>query len=134
MHIAKDSSDRRFITVRLREYTVDPGVRLGNQLPDGANNSGEQFRIDIVEPAFKLADESGFVLIVDIGGTWGVTASFRNEVFAGLVRSHWKCSDQYRFEMCDYKERLIIISDDGDDIVSAWNDIEDEIRIQRTGV
>ena len=54
---------------------------------DDGNDSGERFRDDILAPALK--DESNARVKVVFDGVTGISASFLEETFGGLVR---KCS------------------------------------------
>lgn len=107
------------IHVILADYYIDPGPRFRDQDKKG-QGSGEQFRRDVVEPAFQQAVSEGYSLIVDIGGTWGIPPSFREETFGGLVRSHVEQHLYY-----DYRAILTIISStDENDVNLAWEDID----------
>jgi hypothetical protein len=108
--------------VRLRDYHLDPATRYEAQdvLKQG---SGEGFRKDCVAPAFAEAILEGVMLVVDIGGTWGVPPSFREETFGGLVRDHLDEGEHY-----DYRKHLRIESEDPSDVAFAWKDIEKMVK------
>jgi|ERR1019366_9160724 hypothetical protein len=63
-----------------RDFTPTPGGRYRKE----GEWSGEQFRVDLVEPALKDSGE----VIIDLDGPEGFTTSFLEEVFGGLVRKY----------------------------------------------
>lgn len=59
-----------------------PGARS----PADGPNSGEEFRQQLLEPAFMAAREARERLLVDLDGTEGYATSFLDEAFGGLAR------------------------------------------------
>lgn len=68
------------------EYTQTPGARY---IKEGTH-SGEDFRINYLEPRFKLAQEKGEILLVDLDGGYGYPPSFLDEAFGGLTNIYGK--------------------------------------------
>lgn len=64
--------------IYVKNFTLAPGARY-RKLGKG---SGEEFRDDILVPAFEQ-DKN---LIVDLDGVLGYGSSFLEEAFAGLIR------------------------------------------------
>lgn len=64
--------------VYVKEFSTTPGARYRHL----GKASGEEFRDDILVPAFEK-DKN---LIVDLDGVRGYGSSFLDEAFAGLVR------------------------------------------------
>lgn len=60
--------------------------RVGGRYRANGPNSGEQFRDEILLPAYRKSDR----LIVRLDGITGYTASFFEEAFGGLVRAENK--------------------------------------------
>lgn len=56
----------------------------GGRIPQEGPNSGQEFRENILVPAFKREPSSVFI---DLDGTDGYGSSFLEESFGGLVRS-----------------------------------------------
>lgn len=113
------------VKVILREYYLDPATRY--EVQDTLNQgSGEGFRRKYVAPAFAKAVEAGELLVVDIGGTWGVPPSFREETFGGLVRDHLEEGQVY-----NYRDHLKIISTYESDVQDAWNDIDRMVALHK---
>ncbi len=65
-----------------RDFSETPGPRY---IVEG-EYSGEQFRKDLLEPAFVKARDSRQPLIVDLDGVVGYATSFLEEAFGGLAR------------------------------------------------
>lgn len=70
--------------LRIVDFTKTPGAR---NRADGPF-SGEQFREELLEPAFTLASERNEKLVVDLDGTQGYATSFLEEAFGGLARKY----------------------------------------------
>ena len=66
----------------LKDFSRTPGPRYKIQ----GNNSGEQFREQILTNAVREAIATQTVLLVDLDGTSGYTTSFLEESFGGLIR------------------------------------------------
>lgn len=64
------------------DFTRTPGGRFRKH----GSNSGEEFRVALLFPAFTNALERGQQLVVDFDGVVGAPASFLEEAFGGLVR------------------------------------------------
>ena len=64
--------------IYVKEFSTTPGARYRHL----GKASGEEFRDDILVPAFEK--DKG--LIVDLDGVRGYGSSFLDEAFAGLVR------------------------------------------------
>lgn len=65
-----------------KDFSRTPG---GRSIHEG-QNSGELFRIEILEPAYLKAKEKGETLIIDLDGVISYPPSFLEEAFGGLVR------------------------------------------------
>jgi hypothetical protein len=65
-----------------KDYSRTPGARLESEGPF----SGARFRREYLAPRLKHAMEWGELLIVDLDGTAGLSASFLDEAFGGLTR------------------------------------------------
>jgi len=65
------------------DFTDTPG---GRHVKDG-KYSGEEFRKDILEPAFE-STLSGDYITIDFDGTYGYATSFLDEAFGGLARKY----------------------------------------------
>jgi hypothetical protein len=65
-----------------KDFTTFPGARYKNQ----GTFSGEEFRDDLLIPAFNKAKAAGQKLTIDLDGTAGYAAIFLEEVFGGMVR------------------------------------------------
>jgi len=61
-----------------RDYTPTPGGRYRKE----GRWSGEEFRVDHLEPLLK----AGKSVVVDLDGAVGFQTSFLDEVFGGIVR------------------------------------------------
>ncbi len=68
--------------VRVAEWSETPGARERTVGP----HSGEEFREEVLAPAFRRAVEADTMLTVDLDGVYGYAASFLEEVFGGLAR------------------------------------------------
>ena len=68
--------------IHVSEFTETPGPRY---MKDG-ESSGEEFRKEVVLPAFRKALEEGSVLTIDLNDTFGYASCFLDEVFGGLAR------------------------------------------------
>ena len=66
------------------EFTKAPGARLRVH----GTHSGQEFREDFLEPAYKQAELAGVDLLVDLDGCFGYTKSFLEEAFGGLARAY----------------------------------------------
>ena len=60
-------------------------VPVGRYRTDG-DKSGEAFRDDILYPKIRAAKEKQTILEVDFTGMYGLSSSFLEEAFGGLVR------------------------------------------------
>ncbi len=87
-----------------KDYTLTPGPRKISQ----GKFSGEDFRINVLEPNFKKCLNSNSKLTVDLDGTYGYFDSFLEEVFGGLARS-------YNPKLV--KEKIIIVSKEDPDLI-----------------
>jgi hypothetical protein len=63
-----------------KDFSMTPGPRYRADGP----YSGQQFREELLQPAFAEYD----LVVVDLDTPVGFGASFLEEAFAGLVRSH----------------------------------------------
>lgn len=64
------------------DYTKTPGGRHAKE----GRFSGEDFRQNILYPAFAESLEKGYMLTVDLDGGFGYGSSFLEEAFGGLAR------------------------------------------------
>ena len=76
--------DQRAVHVRVLDFTAAPGPRHRSESSDA--DSGEQFRDDVLRPAYEKARREGVLLVVDLDGTAGYASSFLEESFGGLAR------------------------------------------------
>lgn len=101
------------IILSIKDFSITPGVRTS----DEGSFSGEEYRTQILEPAFKKAVSNDEKIKVILDGTLGYATSFLEEVFGGLVRS---------YGFYKVKEHLEIVSDQRpfylDDISEYMND------------
>lgn len=74
------------ITIKVSNFSKTPGSRYRDEGKKA--HSGEEFREDILEPAFKQALEKNEKILVDLDGTIGYGTSWLEEVFGGLARLH----------------------------------------------
>ena len=74
--------DNRNVISIAKSFSVTPGSRYRKEGPF----SGEEFRDDILKPAFDKALEENKKLIVSLDGTLGYGTSFLEEAFGGLAR------------------------------------------------
>jgi hypothetical protein len=66
-----------------KQFSETPGPRYCEE----GEFSGEQFRNELLEPAFaKVRDSTNGKVIVDFDGTAGYATSFLEEAFGGLAR------------------------------------------------
>ncbi len=68
--------------VKISNFSITPGSRYKSE----GNFSAEEFREDILIPAFNEAVEAGKKLVIDLDGTIGYGTSFLEAVFGGLAR------------------------------------------------
>lgn len=66
------------------EYTQTPGARYISE----GEHSGEDFRIELLEPRFKETQEKGEILFIDLDGGYGYPPSFLDEAFGGLASNY----------------------------------------------
>ena len=70
-------------SIRISSYSRFPGPRFRTE----GEHSGEEFRDDILLPAFRAAAAASQRLIVDFDGVaFGYPTSFLEEAFGGLAR------------------------------------------------
>lgn len=62
-----------------KDFSDAPG---GRNISDG-DYSGEQFREELLKPAFEKNDK---IITIELDGTFGYPPSFLEEAFGGLVR------------------------------------------------
>jgi hypothetical protein len=67
-----------------KDFSETPGPRS----KDEGEFSGDQFREEVLEPAFIRARESDQTLIVDLDGVVGYATSFLEAAFGGLARTY----------------------------------------------
>ncbi len=90
-----------------KDFSDTPG---GRNTSDG-RFSGELFRKEILEPAFKDGHEN-ITIILD--GTFGYPPSFLEESFGGLVRTKkWKKKEILK--------RLVLVSNEDQSLVNKIN-------------
>ena len=96
-----------------KDFTRTPGPRLINQ----GDKSGEQFRKELLEPAYIKAKESNSKIQVILDGTFGYYDSFIEESFGGLKRE---------FPLDDVYSCLMIVSNEEPEWVSKIKVMIDE--------
>lgn len=80
----------------------------GGRTPKEGEFSGEEFRDNILEPAYKESVTNNEKLTIDFDGCYGFGTSFLEEAFGGLVR-------KYRY--LGVMNNLILISNDDETIL-----------------
>lgn len=65
-----------------RDFSETPGPRAR----DEGDFSGDQFREEVLRPAYVQAVKEGTTLTVDLDGTEGYATSFLEATFGGLAR------------------------------------------------
>lgn len=70
--------------VRVTDWSDTPGARYRSDGP----HSGEEFREEVLKPAFLCALQERVQLTVDLDGAYGYAAGFLEEVFGGLARQY----------------------------------------------
>ena len=68
-------------------------VPIGRYRSDG-DKSGEAFRDDVLYPKIRTALDKKDMLEVDFTDMYGLSSSFLEEAFGGLVRNHGLNSDE----------------------------------------
>lgn len=81
------------------EFSRTPGLRYR----DESEFSGEEFREDVLAPAYLSAARDGETLTVYLDGTAGLATSFLEESFGGLIR-------QYPDREQDIRERVVVVA------------------------
>ena len=80
---------KRQLRITLSEFTEHPGGRYKVDHRVGSKGSAEEFRDEVLTPAFLKAQEEGNTeVVVNFGTIVGVTTSYLEEVFGGLARKH----------------------------------------------
>jgi hypothetical protein len=103
--------------VYLKDFTETPGGRYARQ-HDGPGYSGEEFRQQVLEPAWIAALEAKKPFLVDLDGTAGLPGAFIDEAFGGLVE---------RFCIKTYSELMDLIKIKCDTEPYILEDIEESI-------
>ncbi|GGG35372.1 hypothetical protein GCM10011532_18970 [Christiangramia forsetii] len=85
------------------DFSPFPGSRYMSE----GKHSGEEFRNNLLAPAFKKALEENKKVIVNLDGTAGYGTSFLEEIFGGLIREN-------NFDYTEVINRLEIISNEED--------------------
>lgn len=76
------------------DFTPRPGPRYRSEGP----NSGQQFREELLEPAFKEVSRSNEKILIQLDGArYGYPTSFLEEAFGGLARIYGISAVQERF-------------------------------------
>lgn len=74
------------VIVLVKDFSRTPGSR---ELDEGKRaHTGEDFRDNFLEPAFKTVLNTNQKLIVNLDGTIGYGTSWLEEVFGGLARKY----------------------------------------------
>jgi hypothetical protein len=68
--------------LRVADWSETPGARYRTDGP----HSGEEYRDEVLKPAFVAALADHATLHVDLDGGYGYAAGFLEEVFGGLAR------------------------------------------------
>jgi hypothetical protein len=105
------------ITIKVCDFSKTPGSRYRDEGKKA--HSGQEFREDILEPNFKIAQVNNQKLLIDLDGTIGYGTSWLEEVFGGLARA---CGKDKVLKILDFKseEEDYLI----DDIKQYINDAE----------
>jgi hypothetical protein len=80
----------------------------GGRTPKEGEFSGEEFRDNVLEPAYRECLVSNEVLTVDFDGCYGFGTSFLEEAFGGLVR---------KYKYMDVLSHLELIANDDETIL-----------------
>ena len=91
------------------EFSTTPGARTRE---DG-DWSGEQFREDVLQPAFDKARAGGYRILIDLDGAEGYATSFLEESFGGLARRYGvdEVRAHLRFKSADEPDLLTEIDE-----------------------
>ena len=87
-----------------KDFTNIPGGRFISE----GKFSGEEFRNEILYPAYKEAVSRGCKIEVNLDGCYGFATSFLEEAFGGIVRIE---------KNKKFKEILSIVSEDRPDLI-----------------
>jgi hypothetical protein len=85
----------------VEDFTDAPGGRYKIH----GEHSGEQFRLDLIEPSLRAYDE----VVVDLNGALGLPASFLDEAFGPLSAEY--CAGKLKFELRDNDVAKAILND-----------------------
>jgi len=80
----------------------------GGRTPKEGEYSGEEFRDNVLEPAYRTCLENNEILTIDFDGCYGFGTSFLEESFGGLVR-------EYKYK--DVISHINLISNDDETIL-----------------
>lgn len=98
------------------DFSKVPGPRYRDEGPF----SGEQFRDEILEPAFLKSKEKGLGIIVNLDGVAGYATSFLEESFGGLARKYGSAEVSSLIKVISHDEPYLI-----DDIADYINHASD---------
>ena len=94
------------------DFSEYPGVRY----PKQGDNSGEEFREQLLVPKLKLGGQ----LTVDLNDTKGLGSSFLEEAFGGAVRQGYALS----------RENIAFICDDEATLNDLWEYISQAMKVR----
>ena len=110
----------RYLLKVATDFSRTPGPRLVTEGPF----SGEQFRTNVLWPAYKKAQSQGQILVVDLDGTAGYGTSFLEEAFGGLIRENGVSLEEL-------KKSMEVVSIENPDFLDEVNGYMDEAEENR---
>jgi hypothetical protein len=109
------------VLLKLAEkFSRTPGPRYASE----GNHSGEQFRNEVLFPAYESAVAVGNVLVVILDGTCGYGTSFLEEAFGGLIRENG-------IPLSKLNASMRIVSEEEPDLLDEVSEYMDEAESQR---
>jgi len=109
------------VILKLAEkFSRTPGPRYASE----GNHSGEDFRKNVLYPAYEAAVTEGNVLVVVLDGTCGYGTSFLEEAFGGLIRENG-------IPLASLNQNLRIVSEEEPDLLKEVAEYMDVAESQR---
>ena len=99
------------------DFSRTPGARYRAEGPW----SGQEFREDVLGPAFVEATKAGAKLRVNLDGCAGYATSFLEEAFGGLAREHGTKAVLSSLELTAEDEPLLV-----DEIMRYIREVDEE--------
>ena len=109
------------VLLKLAEkFSRTPGPRYASE----GNHSGEDFRNNVLHPAYESAVAEGNFLVVILDGTCGYGTSFLEEAFGGLIRENG-------IPLATLKQNMRIVSVEEPDLLEEVSEYMEEAESQR---